>query len=125
MSFRSRAFVTVCVLPFALCAVAVGEEANRIPSGPLARALRGAKDIVISPLEVPATVRRVATERDFFFASWAGTLEGFGNGLARFTAGTVELLTAPVPGNLIPVYDKKLGERAFPPARPPIGMTRP
>ena len=124
------ALLLVAVVAAGGCVSAcAGEAEPKEPTGPgtgpLVRALRGAKDIVISPLEIPATVRRLADEREIFFAIWAGTLEGFGNGLVRFAAGCVELGTAPFPGIYLPLYNKRLGERAAPPARPPIGITRP
>ena len=94
-------------------------------TGPLVRAGRGVKNIVISPLEIPATMRRVATERDPFFGLWAGGLEGLGNGLTRLAAGVVELLTAPIPAHTLPYSPKRLGERASPPTGLPRGLTKP
>jgi hypothetical protein len=70
-------------------------------------------------------MRRVAGERGAAFGLLAGSLEGVGNGLARLTAGVVELLSSPIPNNRLPLYNKRLGERALPPQRPPRGMTRP
>ena len=94
-------------------------------TGPLGRVGRGIKNIVVSPFEIPATMRRVAAERDPFFGLWAGGLEGLGNGLSRMTAGVIEVLTAPIPGHTLPFYTKRLGERASPPSRPPTGLTKP
>ncbi len=102
-----------------------GERVKPVSTGPLARAIRGAWNMIISPIEIPATVRRVSAERDPFFGIWAGALEGFGNGIVRFGAGAVELVTAPLPFHYLPLYNKRLGERAMPPARPPTGVTRP
>lgn len=94
-------------------------------AGPLARLVRGLKDVVLSPVEIPATMRRVAYEKDPFTGVWAGGLEGVGNGLSRLFAGVVEVVSSPVPGNTLPLYTKKLGERAAPPTGVPTGITRP
>jgi putative exosortase-associated protein (TIGR04073 family) len=123
-----RWLLTACVLALALggprAAGAADVEAPP-PSGPLSRALRGVKDIIISPLEVPATIRRVAHERDACSAALAGTGEGLGNFLMRLTSGAVELVTFPIPGDFYPLQPRKLGERATPPSRPPVDITRP
>lgn len=98
----------------------------RVPAqGPLARAGRGIGNILISPFEIPATMRRVAFEKDPFFGIWAGGLEGVGNGLSRMLAGAVELCTAPLPGFTLPLYSKRLGQRATPPDQLPTGCTKP
>jgi putative exosortase-associated protein (TIGR04073 family) len=82
-------------------------------------------NIVVSPLEIPATMLRVGGERNAFFGFWAGGVEGIGNGLVRFSAGVLETITAPIPSDGLPLYNKRLGERALPPLRPPSGITRP
>jgi putative exosortase-associated protein (TIGR04073 family) len=102
-----------------------GEEVRPPAIGPLARAGRGAFNMLISPLEIPATMGRVASEKDAFFGLWAGGIEGLGNGLVRLCAGFVELVTSPIPSDRPPLYSKQLGERAFPPLRPPRNITRP
>jgi len=126
MSRRCRSLVAGCVLAAVALSVPARADPEKLPGmGPLARAARGLKDILISPLEIPATVRRVAEEHDAFRGLWAGTLEGIGNGLMRLTAGVVELLTCPIPSDTLPLYNKRLGERGAPPARPPTSPTRP
>ena len=102
-----------------------GVAAPYPPSSSWARFARGLVQMVLSPLEVPATMKRVAAERDPFFGLWAGGLEGVGNGTSRFLAGTMEVLTAPIPGRALPLYSKRLGERACPPIGTPTGITRP
>ncbi len=92
--------------------------------GPLARLCRGLANVALSPLEVPATMLRVGGEHNAFFGIWAGGLEGLGNGLVRLSAGVLEALTAPVPSDGLPLYNKRLGERALPPLRPPTDITR-
>ncbi|MFP4058330.1 MAG: exosortase system-associated protein, TIGR04073 family [Candidatus Brocadiia bacterium] len=114
-----------CVLAAALSGATTARAADAPGKGPLARAFRGVTDIVICPLEVPATVRRVAEERDAFFGLWAGGLEGVGNCLVRATCGVVEICTFPIPGDYLPLDNRRLGERAMPPARPPVDITRP
>jgi len=135
MRFCSLIAVMVC----GLAAVATGQPAQEEPkqspecggtnaplpgTGPLARAGRGVVNIVISPLEIPATAARVSSEHNPFIGLFFGSMEGVGNGLMRFCAGVVELLTAPIPSSRLPLYSKKLGERALPPRRPPTGMTQ-
>ena len=125
---RGTRFAMLAVLALVagcLCSTAWAGENKPLRSGPLVRAVHGVKDILLSPFEIPATIRRVAEDRDVFFAIWAGSLEGVGNGLVRLSAGVVELGTSPIPGNFLPLYSKRLGERALPPARAPIGITRP
>jgi len=123
---RSRILLSLCALAVAVLVGSERVDAATSPGvGPLSRAFRGVKDIVISPLEIPATMRRVASEKDPFFGLWAGGLEGIGNGLARLTAGAIELVTAPIPNPYLPLYNKRLGERASPPTRPPRDITTP
>jgi putative exosortase-associated protein (TIGR04073 family) len=117
------ALVTLAAL--ALCACARADAGSPPGTGPLARVFRGTKDVLISPLEIPATIRRVAAEYDPFYGLWAGSLEGVGNGLMRLSAGVVELISFPIPGETLPLYNKRLGERATPPVRPPTGVASP
>lgn len=117
-----------CVLVLALGgpqAAAAADMEEPPASGPLSRLLRGLKDIVISPLEFPATIRRVAHERNPCFAACAGSAEGCGNFLVRLLSGAVELVTFPIPGDFYPLEPRRLGERATPPSRPPVDITRP
>ena len=123
-----RWHVIACLFVVALGgsrAVAAADVEEPPASGPLSRALRGVKDIIISPFEVPATIRRVADEQNPGFAAWAGTAEGLGNFRVRFLGGAVELVTFPIPGDFYPLQPRKLGERAAPPSRPPVDITRP
>lgn len=119
------AVLVVGLCPIASAAEPGADAAKPVGTGPLARAWRGVVNIIISPIEVPATVRRVAEERHPAFALWAGTLEGFGNGFVRLGAGVVELGTAPLPFHYLPLYPRRLGERSMHPARPPMSVTRP
>lgn len=95
------------------------------PSNFFARFGRGLVHMAVSPFEIPATMKRIAAERDPFFGLWAGGLEGVGNGVSRFLAGSMELLTSPIGGRSLPLYSKRLGERASPPIGVPQGITRP
>jgi len=98
----------------------------RLPgTGPLSRLGRGLSNILLSPLEIPATMLRVGGEYNAFFGIWAGALEGLGNGLVRLSAGALEALTFPIPSDGLPLYNKRLGARALPPSRPPVHSTRP
>jgi putative exosortase-associated protein (TIGR04073 family) len=122
------ALVTVAMALAVACASARAEaqQAQRLPGvGPLARLGRGLKDVLISPFELPATIRRVAVEKDPFTGLWAGGLEGIGNGLSRLTAGLVEIASSPIPSTTMPLYTKKLGETASPGRGLPAGITRP
>ncbi len=94
--------------------------------GPLGRLVRGVRDVVISPLEIPATMRRVAAEGDAAVGLLAGGAEGIGNGLMRLAGGVVEIVSCPIPGDTLPLgNERRLGERAAPPLRPPTDITRP
>ena len=129
-------------LPVALVAVALlagslwAGEAPETPAppppapaapamGPLGRLLRGFRDVLISPLEIPATMRRVAAEYDPAYALFAGSTEGLGNGLVRLAAGFIEIVSFPIPSDTFPLYNKRLGERALPPLRVPTDLPRP
>ena len=142
MSMRWRSLAVVAMAAVVACSTASGAEEGtppgpavapsmpldepRLPdAGPLARLGRGASNIVLSPLEVPATMMRVAGEHNAFYGLWAGALEGLGNGLVRLSAGALEVLTFPLPSDGLPLYHKRLGERALPPGRPPLNITRP
>ena len=119
------AVAVLCIDAQALAADAAAAGHAIGAGGPLGRLGRGIKDIVLSPFEIPATMKRVSGERDPFFGLWAGGLEGVGNGLSRLLAGTMEVLSAPIPGFSLPFYTKRLGERATPPPSPPTFLTRP
>lgn len=80
------------------------------PVGTLTRLGRGAKSIALSPLEIPATMGRVTRERSLVEGLTLGALEGLGHGLSRLSAGTIDVLTAPVPGATLPPYQRKLGQ---------------
>lgn len=126
-----RILVATALLLTALAVRAEAERPARRPpecrhmGGPCARVGRGVKNILLSPFEIPATMRRVAHKRDPFFGLWAGGLEGIGNGISRLTAGVVELVLAPLPGKTLPLYAKEVGQRATPPLDRPDGLTRP
>jgi len=105
---------------------ATSAETPRLPGmGPLSRLTRGVCNIVISPLEIPATMLRVAGEHNANYGIFAGGAEGLGNGIVRLGAGALEVVTFPLPSDVLPIYNKKLGERALPPLRPPSDITRP
>ena len=126
MTRRWHTILWVLVLTLGAARAASTDEIENPPaSGPLSRLFRGVTDIVISPFEVPATVRRVADERNPMFAAWAGTLEGCGNFLVRLAGGAVEVVTFPIPGDFYPLHPRELGQRAVPPRRPAIDVTRP
>jgi len=129
MSSSWRAALVVGAMALAAAcaqARAEGQQARPLPGiGPLSRLARGLKDVVLSPFELPATIRRVAAEKDPFTGLWAGGLEGIGNGLSRMMAGVVEIATFPIPSTTMPLYTKRLGETASPGRGVPTGITRP
>ena len=108
-------------------AVAGASEGDARPpgTGPLHRLGRGVVNMVIAPLEIPATMLRVAGQTNAVFGILAGGAEGIGNGLVRFGAGALETVTAPIPSDGLPLYGKPLGSRALPILRPPTQVTRP
>lgn len=107
-------------------AASSAEQSPRMPGmGPLSRLTRGVCNIVISPLEIPATMLRVAGEHNAVYGILAGGAEGLGNGIVRLGAGALEVVTFPLPSDVLPIYNKRLGERALPPLRPPSDVTRP
>ncbi|MBM4037685.1 MAG: exosortase system-associated protein, TIGR04073 family [Planctomycetes bacterium] len=136
MTWRSGVGVAL-VAALLACSMASGAAAEgpapgepaaepRLPgTGPLARLGRGAANVLLSPLEVPATMVRVGNEHNAFYGLWAGALEGLGNGLVRLSAGVLEVLTFPLRSDGLPLYHKRLGERALPPGRPPLNVTMP
>jgi len=122
----ARCLVSSVAVALALSAGAgLGAQMPVARVGPLTRALRGMKNIVLSPLEIPATIARQAARRGPVYGLLAGSLEGVGNGTVRLAAGLVEFLTFPLPGVEVPDYTKHLGDRALPPIRPPLGITKP
>jgi len=105
---------------------ALGEPQPRPPGvGPLARLGRGLGNILVSPLEIPATMLRVGSEHNPIYGILAGGVEGLGNGIVRLGAGVLETATFFLPSGTLPLYNKRLGERALPPLRPPRDITRP
>ena len=130
MSTRRRPILLIAMAAVGLlCLAAQAQAAASEPTvpavGPLMRFGRGLVDIVVSPFEVPATMRRVAFEKDAFTGLWAGGAEGVGNCLSRLVAGCVEVVSSPIPGNTLPLYTKRLGECAAPPTGLPTDITRP
>lgn len=81
---------------------------------PFAKILRGATNVLLSPLDIPATMARVTHESDnVVMGVLAGGTEGVGNGAVRLVAGVFEILTFPLVYDWEPLYDRKLGERAY------------
>ena len=81
---------------------------------PFMKVGRGVVNILVSPLDIPATVVRVSREYDNFgYALVAGTFEGIGNALVRLLAGVAEILTFPIVNDPEPLYERDLGQRAF------------
>ena len=117
--------LVVVALSLALCAELSAQTLPRSRVGPLTRAFRGLRNVALAPLEIPATVARQSVRRGPVYGLLAGSLEGVGNGTVRLAAGLVELLTFPLPGVEVPDYTKHLGDRALPPIRPPLGITKP
>ena len=64
----------------------------------LGQATSGVKNMVLAPIEIPLTMRRVAAEKNIVAGLVVGPLQGVGNGLYRLVGGATELVTAPVPG---------------------------
>jgi len=105
-----------------------GTEQGPVPArGPLGRLVRGVRDVIISPLEIPATMRRVAAaDGNAAYGVFAGGCEGIGNGLMRLVGGFVAIISFPIPSDTLPLgNERRLGERSAPPLRPPTGMTNP
>jgi len=69
----------------------------------------GLKDVLIAPLEIPMTMRRITVEQNLFAGLVAGPIEGFGNGLERMVTGASEVVVAPIPGIKAPVLRRGLG----------------
>jgi putative exosortase-associated protein (TIGR04073 family) len=99
------------------------EAEKPVGMGPLSRLCRGVTNILICPLEIPATMQRVTEEQNVAFGIVGGGAEGVGNGVVRFFAGCAEILCAPLPFRFPPLYSKRLGQRALSPERPPTGVT--
>ena len=122
---RKIALPSLALLLVVLVNSGMGASLPGVRVGPLTRALRGAKNILLAPLEIPATIARQSARRGPVYGLLAGSLEGIGNGTVRLAAGLVEFLTFPLPGVAVPDYTKHLGDRALPPIRPPLGITKP
>lgn len=56
---------------------------------------RGALNIVSSPVEIPVSIHNTTVEKNLLIGWTIGLLSGFGNGLLRFGAGVIDLLTFP------------------------------
>ena len=123
----SLALAAVVLCGGGVLAAEEGAEPGPVPArGPLGRLVRGVRDVILSPLEIPATIRRVAADGDAAYGVFAGGAEGIGNGLMRLVGGVVEIVSFPIPGDTLPLgNERRLGERASPPLRPPTDITRP
>ena len=69
----------------------------------------GVKNVLIAPLDIPLTMRRVAAEENIFVGLVGGSIEGMGNSLERIFGGTTEMITAPIPGIRTTTYRRSLG----------------
>ena len=117
--------VCVAVLALAASGCSVTRESNDVPPDdhwtrwcvvvPFAKVSRGVQNIVVSPLDIPATMARVNNEENNFgYAFFAGLTEGVGNTIVRALAGVTEILTFPIVSDSDPMYQKPLGQRATP-----------
>ena len=81
--------------------------------GPLGRAAHGLWNMIIAPLELPATMMAEVQARDNLAEGmlWGGG-SGLANFLAREVAGIAELTTIVVLKKAEPLYVRKLGEPA-------------
>lgn len=69
----------------------------------------GVKNVLLAPLDIPLTMRRVAVEKNIFAGLVGGSIEGMGNSLERVFGGTTEMITAPIPGIRTTTYQRSLG----------------
>jgi len=82
--------------------------------GFLGRLVHGVGNVLSAPLDVPYTiVRHTSDTGNPIIGLLSGTLEGLVNGTVRLVAGTVEVVTSPVPGERYPLYHREVGERCI------------
>jgi len=74
------------------------------------KGMRGVLNILLCPLEIPATIHRCSTESDPISGVLAGSLEGVGNLSVRLLGGIVDLMTSPLPLDTEPTYDRSFGQ---------------
>ncbi|MFO7897669.1 MAG: hypothetical protein R6V58_01260 [Planctomycetota bacterium] len=118
-----RRFLLFALLGLAVAGCSAVEVPEELPEDhwskqpaavPFMKVGRGTVNIVAAPLDVPATISRVAEEKDHMgYALLAGTAEGFGNGFVRLFAGVAEILTFPLVNHSEPLYERRLGQPAF------------
>ena len=93
-------------------AASVTKPATKV--GFFGRLVNGVGNVLRAPLDVPFTIVRHTTESgNPIVGTLSGTLEGLVNGTVRIVAGTVEVVTSPVPGARYPLYQRELGERCI------------
>jgi len=74
----------------------------------------GFSNIILAPLEVPATVaRRTSEHPNPVWGVVIGSFEGIGYLVMREVAGLTEFLCAPLPPARYPLYDHPLGGPVF------------
>lgn len=56
---------------------------------------RGAVNIVTSPVEIARSISIGSDEKNLLYGWTVGLLKGFGNGIIRFGAGVIDLVTFP------------------------------
>jgi putative exosortase-associated protein (TIGR04073 family) len=69
----------------------------------------GLKNVLVSPLEIPLTMRRSVVENGLLTGTFGGSIQGFGFGLERMVSGVAEVMAAPIPGIEAPSYRRSLG----------------
>ena len=95
-----------------LSEAAITQPAKKV--GFLGRLVNGTKNIILSPLDIPCTVARHASDSgNPITGAVTGILEGVVNGTVRAFAGALEVVTSPVPGKRYPLYQRGLGERCI------------
>ena len=88
-----------------------GGRSSRLPpeSNPVARVGRGAQAILLSPLDLPATIIYTTRSRGLITGMTTGVIQGTLYSFSRFAAGSLDVITAPFPGADLPPYTRRFG----------------
>lgn len=97
------------------CLLLVQAPAYAKKPGPFTKLKRGLKNMLLAPLDIPATVSRAAHEASPQYALTFGWFEGAGNMMMRFTSGFAEVVVFAFPRYDVPLYDRRLGENPLGP----------
>jgi len=64
--------------------------------------------VITAPLQLPITVLRTSVQKNIFYGSTIGVVQGMANGIGNVVTGTVQVLSNAIPSNPMELVTRKL-----------------